>query len=57
VRGEAYVYLESNLSQALYLNALPHTAQYEISFMHTGHVSHVLVTATDYLITGSVDGK
>lgn len=29
---------------------------YELSYMHRDLVSHVVVTKTDYVITGSVDG-
>lgn len=40
----------------LYASLLPSSDYYERSYMHRDVVTHVLVTATDFLITGSQDG-
>ncbi|KAA0195539.1 hypothetical protein HAZT_HAZT003269 [Hyalella azteca] len=40
----------------LYLNNLPSAEYYEKSYMHRDVVTHVIVTKTDFIITGSQDG-
>ncbi|KAK7868771.1 hypothetical protein R5R35_003621 [Gryllus longicercus] len=40
----------------LYLENLPSGESYEKSFMHRDIVTHLVVTKTDFLITGSIDG-
>lgn len=40
----------------LYLSNLPSAEYYEKSFMHRDIVTHILVTKTDFIITGSQDG-
>eukprot|EP00039_Didymoeca_costata_P005214 m.79570 g.79570 ORF g.79570 m.79570 type:complete len:638 (-) comp12718_c0_seq2:600-2513(-) len=42
--------------EALYLDALPSGNQYERSYMHRDTVTHVVVTKTNFIITGSCDG-
>ncbi|VDD92961.1 unnamed protein product [Enterobius vermicularis] len=44
------------LFEETYLRAIPRATQYEKSFMHRDTVSHVIATATDFIITASVDG-
>ncbi|CAG9530922.1 unnamed protein product [Cercopithifilaria johnstoni] len=39
-----------------YLRSIPHATQYEKSFMHRDTVTHVIGTATDFIITASTDG-
>lgn len=39
------------------LGALPNSEMYERSFMHRDHVTHVIVTASDFVVTGSRDGQ
>ena len=39
------------------LDKLPSTAQYEKSFMHRDLLSFVVVTATDFIVTASIDGQ
>ncbi|XP_067011053.1 peptidylprolyl isomerase domain and WD repeat-containing protein 1 [Anabrus simplex] len=41
----------------LYLEHLPCAESYERSFMHRDVVTHILVTKTDFIITGSCDGQ
>ncbi len=43
--------------QDLYLAALPNQARYEQSFMHAEHVTHVVVSASDFVVTASADGR
>src|SRR5690242_14634062 len=40
----------------LYASYLPSSDYYERSFMHRDIVTHIIVTKTDFLITGSQDG-
>ncbi|XP_022184838.2 peptidylprolyl isomerase domain and WD repeat-containing protein 1 [Nilaparvata lugens] len=40
----------------LYLDNLPSSESYERSYMHRDIVTHLLITKTDFLITGSCDG-
>jgi WD40 repeat protein len=40
----------------LYASLLPTSNYYERSYMHRDVVTHILVTKTDFLITGSQDG-
>eukprot|EP00038_Savillea_parva_P003949 m.132321 g.132321 ORF g.132321 m.132321 type:complete len:651 (+) comp11330_c0_seq2:257-2209(+) len=40
----------------LYLDALPSAAMYETSYAHREPVTHIVVTRTDFIITGSADG-
>jgi len=42
--------------EAVYLDRLPMGENYERSFMHRDTVTHVVVTATDFVITASQDG-
>ncbi|KAI8471687.1 MAG: putative cyclophilin (cyp-15) [Monoraphidium minutum] len=39
-----------------YLDALPSAQMYEISYMHRDTVTEAVVTSSDFVITGSVDG-
>ncbi|EJW77754.1 hypothetical protein WUBG_11337 [Wuchereria bancrofti] len=39
-----------------YLRSIPHATQYEKSFMHRDTITHVIATATDFIITASTDG-
>lgn len=39
-----------------YLSALPCAQMYERSYMHRDTITHILFTATDFLITASIDG-
>lgn len=39
-----------------YLDVLPCAQMYEKSYMHRDVVTHVVVTSSDFIITGSVDG-
>uniref|UniRef100_A0A915PG71 peptidylprolyl isomerase n=1 Tax=Setaria digitata TaxID=48799 RepID=A0A915PG71_9BILA len=39
-----------------YLRSIPHATQYEKSFMHRDTITHVIATATDFIITASIDG-
>lgn len=39
------------------LAALPCAEMYEKSFMHRDHVTHIVCTASDFIITGSRDGQ
>ncbi|VDK79317.1 unnamed protein product [Litomosoides sigmodontis] len=39
-----------------YLRSIPRATQYEKSFMHRDTVTHVIGTATDFIITASTDG-
>eukprot|EP00002_Diphylleia_rotans_P015694 TRINITY_DN303_c0_g4_i3.p1 TRINITY_DN303_c0_g4~~TRINITY_DN303_c0_g4_i3.p1 ORF type:complete len:126 (-),score=34.16 TRINITY_DN303_c0_g4_i3:107-484(-) len=43
--------------EQIFLDALPSATMYEKSYMHRDIVSHVAVTATDFIITGSIDGQ
>ena len=36
----------------LYLNALPSAEMYEKSYMHREQITHIVVTATDFVVTG-----
>ncbi|MEW5307627.1 MAG: hypothetical protein WDW36_010006 [Sanguina aurantia] len=42
--------------EAQYLAALPCGSMYEKSYMHRDHVTHVVATASDFVITASADG-
>uniref|UniRef100_A0A6A7FWL0 peptidylprolyl isomerase n=1 Tax=Hirondellea gigas TaxID=1518452 RepID=A0A6A7FWL0_9CRUS len=42
--------------EALYLSDLPSAEYYEKSFMHRDVVTHIIVTKTEFIITGSQDG-
>uniref|UniRef100_A0A7S3DKH5 peptidylprolyl isomerase n=1 Tax=Palpitomonas bilix TaxID=652834 RepID=A0A7S3DKH5_9EUKA len=42
--------------ERLYLSQLPSAKMYEKSYMHRKELSHVLVTATDFVVTASEDG-
>ncbi|KAG1663107.1 hypothetical protein FOA52_010510 [Chlamydomonas sp. UWO 241] len=42
--------------ESQYLDALPSGQMYERSYMHRDVVSHVVCTASDFFITGSIDG-
>ncbi len=44
-------------ASAANLTRLPSAAMYEQSFMHRDHVSHTLVTSSDFLVTCSRDGQ
>jgi len=46
----------SNQLDQLYASYLPSSDYYERSYMHRDVVTHLVVTATDFLITGSQDG-
>eukprot|EP00966_Prymnesium_polylepis_P007160 165289-Prymnesium_polylepis.1 len=39
------------------LQALPSAEMYERSYMHRDHVTHVLTTSTDFIVTASRDGQ
>jgi WD40 repeat protein len=41
----------------LALGTTPSAEMYERSYMHRDHVSHVLVTSTDFIVTASRDGQ
>ena len=41
----------------LHLSKLPDALYYEKSYMHRSTVSHIIVTRTDFIISGSVDGN
>ena len=41
---------------SLYASKLPSSDFYEKSYMHRDVVTHIIVTVTDFLITGSADG-
>lgn len=42
--------------EPLYLENLPICENYERSYMHRDTITHLVVTCTDFIITGSVDG-
>ncbi|KAK4312296.1 hypothetical protein Pmani_016263 [Petrolisthes manimaculis] len=42
--------------EQMYLDNLPCSEYYEKSYMHRDNVTHVVVTKTDFIITGSCDG-
>lgn len=42
--------------EPLYLENLPLAENYEKSYMHRDTITHLVVTCTDFIITGSVDG-
>lgn len=42
--------------EKLYLENLPCAESYERSYMHRDVISHCVVTATDFVVTASVDG-
>lgn len=42
--------------ERLYLQNLPIAENYEKSFMHRDLITHLVVTPTDFIITGSIDG-
>lgn len=42
--------------EKVYLENLPNAESYEKSYMHRDCISHVVVTKSDFVITGSVDG-
>ncbi|CAF0767358.1 unnamed protein product [Brachionus calyciflorus] len=42
--------------EKLYLENLPSSENYEKSYMHRDTITHLIVTATDFVITGSMDG-
>ena len=39
------------------LSELPSAEMYERSFMHRDHVTHIVVTSSDFVVTGSRDGQ
>ena len=39
------------------LGGLPSTEMYEQSFMHRDNITHIVVTASDFVITASKDGQ
>lgn len=42
--------------EQLHLDNLPNAESYEKSYMHRDVITHILVTRTEFVITGSVDG-
>lgn len=42
--------------EKIYLENLPSAESYEKSYMHRDCISHLVVTKSDFVITGSVDG-
>lgn len=42
--------------EPLYLQNLPAAENYEKSYMHREPITHLVVTRTDFIVTGSVDG-
>lgn len=44
-------------ADTLHLSKLPDSQYYEKSYMHRAAISHIVVTRTDYIISGSVDGN
>lgn len=42
--------------EKVYLENLPNAESYEKSYMHRDCISHLVVTKSDFVITGSVDG-
>lgn len=42
--------------ELLYLDNLPSAESYERSYMHRDVITHIVVTKTDFIITGSCDG-
>ncbi|PNF14619.1 hypothetical protein B7P43_G12115, partial [Cryptotermes secundus] len=42
--------------ELLYLENLPNAESYERSYMHRDVITHIVVTKTDFIITGSCDG-
>ncbi|CAG2069188.1 unnamed protein product [Timema podura] len=42
--------------EQLYLANLPCAESYERSYMHRDVITHIVVTKTDFIITGSCDG-
>ena len=42
--------------EKLYLERLPNAKMYERSYMHRENVTHICVTSTEFIITGSRDG-
>ncbi|KDR21487.1 peptidylprolyl isomerase domain and WD repeat-containing protein 1 isoform X1 [Zootermopsis nevadensis] len=42
--------------EQLYLDNLPSAESYERSYMHRDVITHIVVTKTDFIITGSCDG-
>lgn len=49
------MYLDEEFER-LYLQNLPIAENYEKSFMHRDLITHLVVTPTDFIITGSIDG-
>ena len=47
----------SNLASRAALAELPSAEMYEKSFMHRDHVTHIVVTSTDFVVTCSRDGQ
>lgn len=48
--------LKNEQLERLYLTNLPSAENYERSFMHRETITHLIVTQTDFIVTGSVDG-
>jgi len=42
--------------EAIYLDNLPLCDTYEKSYMHRDLITHILVTKTDFVVSGSCDG-
>ena len=46
-----------DVAARLALGALPCSEMYEKSFMHRDHVTHIVCTSSDFIVTGSRDGQ
>lgn len=42
--------------EQIYLENLPNAECYEKSYMHRDVITHLVVTKSDFIITGSIDG-